>query len=316
MAERVELIDTARIDRNDDNPRLIFRQDELESLERSISEQGILVPLTVYEAGKRFKLLDGERRWRCAKKIGFQSVPAIIQPKPDRLQNLMMMFAIHNARKDWDPLPTALKLAELEEIFRKQHRRTPTEQELAGIASLTRGEVRRLKKLLALPEEYREQLLGELEKPRSEQVLTVDIVLETTRGAEALQKRGIITAKTKDRLRRAIIQKFKRRTIDNTVSPRLLARMARAYDRKEVSRETLVDAIDKLCVDSQYTINDAFEDTVEQFDFEHGIEQFTRRTIQQIENLKRRRYTVSQSLRESLTRLRKELDALLGMKGK
>ena len=26
----------------------------------------------------------------------------------------MMMFAIHNARQDWDPLPTALKLEELE----------------------------------------------------------------------------------------------------------------------------------------------------------------------------------------------------------
>ena len=84
----------------------------------------------------------------------------------------MMMFAIHHARKDWDPLPTALKLQDLEREFEKQHGRKPTELQLSGLASLLRGEVRRLKKLLALPAIYREELLRELDKPRSEQVLT------------------------------------------------------------------------------------------------------------------------------------------------
>lgn len=39
-------------------------------------------------------------------------MPVIVQPKPDKLQNIMMMFAIHNARRDWDPLPTAYTLQE------------------------------------------------------------------------------------------------------------------------------------------------------------------------------------------------------------
>lgn len=111
MTANVELIDPAKVIPNPDNPRLIFRRKELEELEQSIASQGILVPLTVYQDGKRYVLLDGERRWRCARKLSLHRVPVIVQRKPERMQNIMMMFAIHNARRDWDPLPTALRFA-------------------------------------------------------------------------------------------------------------------------------------------------------------------------------------------------------------
>jgi ParB/RepB/Spo0J family partition protein len=136
VADVVTLLNPHSLDRNPDNPRLVFRQDDLESLEKSIADQGILVPLTVFREGKNYRLLDGERRWRCALKLGLSKIPVIVQPKPERLQNIMMMFAIHHARTDWDPLPTALKLQDLETEFQRRHGRTPTETELAGLASL------------------------------------------------------------------------------------------------------------------------------------------------------------------------------------
>src|SRR5580700_1566318 len=105
MPAAVQLLDPRKIRKNPDNPRLIFQADELSALEDSIKEQGILVPLTIYEDRKHYTLLDGERRWRCAIRLGLHTVPTIIQEKPDRVTNIMMMFAIHNARQDWDPLP-------------------------------------------------------------------------------------------------------------------------------------------------------------------------------------------------------------------
>lgn len=132
----LKLVDPKKIKRNPENPRLIFRVEELKALEESISQQGILVPLTLYQNGRELVLLDGERRWRCAIKLGMATVPVIQQPKPDKLQNIMMMFAIHNARKDWDPLPTAYKLRDLENLFQKRHGRQPKESELAELASL------------------------------------------------------------------------------------------------------------------------------------------------------------------------------------
>lgn len=303
MADIVRLVDPQQIDRNPENPRLIFRQEELDALQDSIAKQGILVPLTVFQDGKKFYLLDGERRWRSALKLGLARVPVIIQPKPERMQNLMMMFAIHNARKDWDPLPTALKLAELEKEYEKRNGKKPTETELAGIASLTRGEVRRLKTLLQLPERYRDLLLDELEKPRSKQELTVDHVLEATKAAESLRKRFVISEEDEDKLRQAILGKFRSKVISNTVSPRKLVKLSRAVSRDEVSREAAGRVVARLIDDPLYSIDQAFAETVEQADFEHNTEQLATRLIDRLKEHEERKYHLNEPLHNVLTNL-------------
>lgn len=315
MAETVRLINPTALERNPENPRLIFRQEELDALQESIGKQGILVPLTVYQHGKKFILLDGERRWRCSIKLGLSAVPVIVQPRPDRMQNIMMMFAIHNARRDWDPLPTALKLQELEREFSARNRRSPTEAELAGLASLNRGEVRRLKILLALPESYRDELLQELERPRSQQVLTVDHVLETTRGAEALRKRDIVSPTEEDELRKSIIGKFRSGVLKNTVAPRMLARLARAVDRGEVSKKTARAVSNKLIRDPNYSIDDAFRQSVEQADFEHGTEQLVSRVVGRLEEHVSRGYQPSEKLLDLLAHLASSIRAFRSGKG-
>ena len=307
MAETVKLVAPHLLQKNPDNPRLIFRQKELDELQSSIAAQGILVPLSVYKERKGFRLIDGERRWRCAVKLGLSSVPVIVQPKPHRLQNLMMMFAIHHARRDWDPLPTAIMLKQLEKEFRAKQDRAPTEIELAGLASMSRGEVRRLKKLLRLPAEYREELLKELEKPRSEQVITVDHVLEASTAARALRKRDVIKRSDEDSLRRAIIKKFRKRIEINTVAPRLLARLARGVERNEVPLAVARRVTNKLISNDNYSIGAAFRDSVEQADFEHNLEQIVDRLATGLKEHKRRGYKTSEGLFNTLRDLVRQL---------
>lgn len=311
MKDSVRLVDPRKLVKNPENPRLIFRQEELDALQSSIANQGILVPLTVYEDGAKLILLDGERRWRCSVKLGLSKVPVIVQPKPDRLTNIMMMFAIHNARRDWDPLPTALKLEQLEKEFVRRHRRQPSESELAGLASLSRGEVRRLKKLLGLPSEYRDELLEELEKPRHLQAITVDHVLETTKGVEALVKSNVINKQEEDELRKVILTKFRSKVIDNTVAPRLLVRMASAVKREEVPIASAKAAVQRLKTERNYSIKRAFEESVEQADFEHSIEQLCSRLIEKIAEHTQRRYSVNPALNRKLNELKAAIGALL-----
>jgi ParB family chromosome partitioning protein len=303
VADNLILIDPKKLNRNPDNPRLIFHQEELDALEESIGKQGILVPLTVYKDGNVYRLLDGERRWRCALKLGLKTVPVISQPKPGRLQNIMMMFAIHNARRDWDPLPTALKLKELEEIFSKQQKRNPTEKELAELASLKIGEVRRLKKLLALPEKYRLMLMKELEKPRLEQQITVDHVIEATKGAEALRKRGIIDHKTEDKLRTAILQKYRSKIIKNTVAPRQLAKISRAVQRKDVSIAKAASIVQKIIEIPTYSVDDAYQQIAKKSETEHQLEQL----IDRMESHVREQYESGSSISPRLKNKLKEL---------
>ncbi len=312
MTETVELIPVKKLTPNPENPRLIFHQEELDALRDSIQQQGILVPLTVYKDGSSYTILDGERRWRCAIKIGLQKIPVNLQAKPGKLQNLMMMFAIHHRRNEWDPLPTALKLEVLESLFFKQNDKKPTEKQLAELASLTRGEVRRYKKLLALPNHYKDMLMKELEKPRSQQQITVDHVLEATAAGRALVNRDIIvTTSFEEKFRQAIIAKFRTGVITSTVDPRKFSRLARAVDRDEISLEEAVRVTKKFVKNKTYSIRELFEDTVEEFDFQHSVEVLVDRVEGRVTEIVEREFEVSEALRERLVNLRRLISKLL-----
>lgn len=296
----VTLVDPHKLLRNKDNPRLVFREEDMLALRESIKDQGILVPLTVYAEGDKYRLLDGERRWKSAIKLGLPRVPVIIQAKPEPLTNIMMMFAIHHARKDWDPLPTALKLEELEKMFKRIHGKDATEKELAGLASMSVGEVRRLKKLLALPMEYRDELLEELEKPRAKQVLTVDHVLEASTATGALRKAQVLMPNEEEKVRRAIVDKFVSGVIKNTVAPRKLTKLARAVMRKQVSIAIARKAVFNVRDREKYTIDDAYKDTVEQADFEHNLMLLTERVQRLMKEHRKKGFELSPPTRKAL----------------
>src|SRR6266498_204922 len=111
-------IPVEKIDRNTQNPRLIFRQEEIEQLLESIRLYGVQVPISVYKSGSRFVLIDGERRWLCCSKLNLRTVPALVQPEPSRLENLLLMFNIHSLREQWDFLTVAMKLPTIIELMR------------------------------------------------------------------------------------------------------------------------------------------------------------------------------------------------------
>ncbi|PZR93161.1 MAG: hypothetical protein DI537_11195 [Stutzerimonas stutzeri] len=316
-AESIRLVDPANIDRNPENPRLIFREDELLALQESIATQGILVPLTIYQrATDRYVILDGERRWRCALKLGLTAVPAIVQPEPDAVTNIMMMFAIHKTRSDWDPLPTAIKLEKLEEALEERLGRAPTEQDLAAAASLTRGEVRRYRNILGLPDRYKDRLLGELEKPRPLQILTVDHVLESVRGADSLARQGVITEAEQAALSDSLVEKFVNETLTSTVEPRKLPRIARAVQREEISNAIARKVALRLIQDESYTVNDAFRDSVERVDFEHATEQLTDRVINRLEEHIARSYELGEGLKSRLSKLHETIKQVLNNAGR
>ncbi len=107
---RLVHINPDEIIRNPENPRLIFRELDMNALLESIQEVGIQVPLTVYwdPDDKTYVVLDGERRWRCSVKLNLPEIPVIVQAKPTRLENILMMFNIHNVRVAWEPVPAAM----------------------------------------------------------------------------------------------------------------------------------------------------------------------------------------------------------------
>lgn len=65
-------------------PRCEFDRQELEALAKSISQLGLLQPLTVREVGGEFQLVCGERRLRAARIAGLERVPCLVTDLSDR----------------------------------------------------------------------------------------------------------------------------------------------------------------------------------------------------------------------------------------
>jgi ParB family transcriptional regulator, chromosome partitioning protein len=210
MSSPLREISPDKIKRNPDNPRLFFRDEEMDTLAASIKRYGIQVPITVYAEGAHFVLLDGERRWRCAKKLNLASMPALVRKKPTRLTNLLLMFNIHALREQWDYLTIARKLPDVMSLFEKENRgREPTEIELSELTGLTRGQIRRCRFLLDLPDKYRAMLEKELSLPKQFQKLSEDFFIEMERALKTVSHRLPDAVEDIDKARDAIINKFR-----------------------------------------------------------------------------------------------------------
>lgn len=68
------------IEPNRDQPRKLFRDDQLAELANSIREHGIIQPIVVTKQETGFyQIIAGERRWRAAKMAGLNTIPAVVR---------------------------------------------------------------------------------------------------------------------------------------------------------------------------------------------------------------------------------------------
>ena len=132
------------IDPNPRNPRTVFDEDAMVELVHSIREFGLLQPIVVRPAGKRYELVMGERRWRAAERAGLTAVPAIVRRVQDAdLLRDALLENIHRA--NLNPLEEAAAYQQLLEEFDVTH------EELAGRLGRSRPVISNTIRLLKLP---------------------------------------------------------------------------------------------------------------------------------------------------------------------
>ena len=91
---------------NPSQPRKLFRQDALEELARSITQHGILQPLSVRRVGMGYELIAGERRLRAAKLAGLTEIPCIVMNMDDMESGLTALVE-NLQRQDLDYIEEA-----------------------------------------------------------------------------------------------------------------------------------------------------------------------------------------------------------------
>ncbi len=262
-AAHAELTDVPidKIDRNPENPRIFFRTAELETLLNSIRKHGVQQPIAVYKERGRFVLIDGERRWRCSLKLNKKTIPALIQEKPDALNNLLLMFNIHALREQWDLLTIALKLPRVIDLLRSRTSKEPTEREIVDETGLPRAAIRRSRLLMEMPQQYRDQLLADLQKPKSQQQLSEDFFIEMERALRTVERTLPQALPSKNRARDVLIDKYKKKVIANLVDLRCIPKIARA-SKVSADVKRAVSVLQKLFQPNNYSPKEAYEQSV------------------------------------------------------
>jgi ParB/RepB/Spo0J family partition protein len=277
---------------------------------RSIIQVGIQVPLSVYKKKNKFILIDGERRWRCAVKLGLTEVPIIIEPEPTPLENLLMMFNIHNVRVHWDLLALAFKVKKVRELVQKEREIILSKKELADLTGVTTATIARCEELISLPEKYLDLIWAELEKPKGEQKYTEDLFLEIKKSIKTIENYlpEIFEDYSAEKMLDIFFEKYAQGVEVNRVRFRDISKIARG-ELVGVPRDKTLKVIRRFLTQSHYTIESAFQDSVADAYSERTTE---RKLYDLINVLQETPYLEKDDeLRDVLLELRKEINRLI-----
>lgn len=98
----MELIKLKFIKADPDQPRQQFEPSQMESLEKSIKEKGILMPLIVERMDNdKYLVIDGERRYRTAVKLKLEEVPVEIMESMNPVERMITRFHIQEQHQSW-----------------------------------------------------------------------------------------------------------------------------------------------------------------------------------------------------------------------
>jgi ParB family chromosome partitioning protein len=134
----------ASIRPNPQQPREHFDEEALAALAESIREVGVLQPVLVREAGDGYELIAGERRWRASRRVGLQTIPAIVRLADDAA--MLQQAIVENVqREELNPLEEAAAYQQLIEDFSFTH------DEVATRVGKSRATITNTLRLLQLP---------------------------------------------------------------------------------------------------------------------------------------------------------------------
>lgn len=130
-------------------PRQKFNEENLDALIASIREKGIIQPLVIRPISENpngpYEIIAGERRWRAAKTLNLNTIPAIIRHCTD--QETLEIALIENIqRDDLSPIEEAEGFQRLLTEFRY------TQEQLATAVGKSRSHIANTLRLNTLPD--------------------------------------------------------------------------------------------------------------------------------------------------------------------
>ena len=137
------------IEPNREQPRRDFDAEQLNLLAQSITQHGVIQPLTVREHNGAYQIVAGERRWRAAKIAGLSEIPVRIMELSDS-ETAQIALIENLQREDLNPIEEAGGYKQLAEKYGFK------QDEIAASVGKARSSIANSLRLLELPEEVKE----------------------------------------------------------------------------------------------------------------------------------------------------------------
>ncbi len=193
----VREVSVSRCTPNPHQPRERFDVEAERDLASSVRERGVLQPILVTPDGEGgYRIVAGERRWRAARTVGLETIPAIVKKLGPR--EMVELALVENLqREDLNGIEEARGYRELVEDFGL------TQAEVAEKVGKDRSTVTNALRLLELPQPVQEMVeSGDLTMGHARALLGLSNAAEQVRLAREVPARGLSVRQVEAAVRR------------------------------------------------------------------------------------------------------------------
>ena len=187
----LQTVPVEKIEPRRDQPRKKFDEESLSQLAESISEFGLIQPITVRKLETGFyQIIAGERRWRASRLAGLSEVPVRILEADDRLTAQLALIE-NLQREDLNPIEEAEGYKKLIEEY------ALTQEETAKSVGKSRPAVANALRLLSLsPGVLKLVSDGSLSAGHARALLSLEHPAEQEAAANLVIQKGLSVRKT------------------------------------------------------------------------------------------------------------------------
>ena len=151
--ESISKIKLNQIHPNPNQPRKLFDVNALNELAASISEKGLISPVTVRKVKNGYELIAGERRWRALKHLKKRTVPAYVLNTKNSSDIMEMALVENIQREDLNSIEESEAYAVLNKKYGLSH------ESIAKAVGKKRVTISNSLRLLKLPLEIRKSVI-------------------------------------------------------------------------------------------------------------------------------------------------------------
>ncbi|MCD5463634.1 nucleoid occlusion protein [Lactobacillus delbrueckii] len=190
--KQVQDLPVAEIHPNRYQPRRTFSDDSIQQLAQTLQEEGLLQPIIVRQDQGGYEIIAGERRFRAAKSLGWEKIPAIVNNLDDQ-QTASLALIENLQRENLNPIDEAQAYEQLMQL------NDLTQTQLAQDIGKSQSYVANKLRLLKLAEPVQEYLAkGGLSARHGRAILGLSEE-DQVKLAEEIVEKGLSVKETEER---------------------------------------------------------------------------------------------------------------------